>query len=125
MHSDGVPESVLRSPSLLNFDSGWILADLETTEFSSNRASPDSGVKRSNLTESTRPARPVVVVGRLGNLPGSFTVSSPNLEVLKPVLDIDGVLWVEPVLVTHARNEQLQRSCRTACLTTTPTGRWD
>ena len=41
-----------------------------------------------------------------GNLPGSFTVSSPSLEVLKPVLDIDGVLWVEPVLETHARNGQ-------------------
>ena len=68
---------------------------------------PDSGVEtvRSHLNQLGL----AVLSSSLdvtGNLPGSFTVSSPSLEVLKPVLDIDGVLWVEPVLVTHARNGQ-------------------
>ena len=41
-----------------------------------------------------------------GNLPGSLTVLAPSPASLEPVLAVDGVLWIEPVLSTHARNEQ-------------------
>ena len=41
-----------------------------------------------------------------GSLPGSFTVHAPNAMVLQPLLQTDGVLWIEPVLETKARNAQ-------------------
>ena len=41
-----------------------------------------------------------------GNLPGSVTVSAPGTTFLESALAIDGVLWIEPVLSPHARNEQ-------------------
>lgn len=41
-----------------------------------------------------------------GNLPGSLTVHAPSLQALEPLLQTDGVLWIEPVLTTHARNGQ-------------------
>ena len=41
-----------------------------------------------------------------GNLPGSLTVHAPSVQALEPLLRTDGVLWIEPVLTTHARNGQ-------------------
>ena len=41
-----------------------------------------------------------------GSLPGSFTVHAPNAMALQPLLQTDGVLWIEPVLTTKARNAQ-------------------
>ena len=41
-----------------------------------------------------------------GNLPGSFTVHVPNAGALNPMLKVAGVLWIEPVLSTTARNAQ-------------------
>lgn len=41
-----------------------------------------------------------------GNLPGSLTVHAPSVQALEPLLQTDGVLWIEPVLTTHARNGQ-------------------
>ena len=41
-----------------------------------------------------------------GNLPASFTFFAPDVEALNPLLQTEGVLWVEPVLTTRARNGQ-------------------
>ena len=41
-----------------------------------------------------------------GNLPASLTVHAPDARVLQSVLQTDGVLWIEPVLSTKARNAQ-------------------
>ncbi|RJU94639.1 MAG: hypothetical protein DWC03_02300 [Candidatus Poseidoniales archaeon] len=41
-----------------------------------------------------------------GNLPASITLDATNEEFLNPLLEADGVLWVEPVLATQARNGQ-------------------
>ena len=35
-----------------------------------------------------------------------MTVLAPSPASLEPVLAVDGILWIEPVLSTHARNEQ-------------------
>ena len=41
-----------------------------------------------------------------GNLPASITLDATNEAFLNPLLEADGVLWVEPVLATQARNGQ-------------------
>ena len=41
-----------------------------------------------------------------GNVPASLTVRAPDVLELNPLLKTDGVLWVEPVLSTQARNDQ-------------------
>ena len=41
-----------------------------------------------------------------GNLPASFTFFAPDVDALNPLLETEGVLWVEPVLTTRARNGQ-------------------
>ena len=41
-----------------------------------------------------------------GNLPASLTVHAPDARVLQSVLQTNGVLWIEPVLSTKARNAQ-------------------
>ncbi|MGB1766017.1 MAG: S8 family serine peptidase [Poseidonia sp.] len=41
-----------------------------------------------------------------GNIPASMTVTAPHLDAVSALLLVDGVLWVEPVLETKARNAQ-------------------
>ena len=41
-----------------------------------------------------------------GNLPASLTVHAPHSSALGPLVETDGVLWIEPVLTTRARNGQ-------------------
>ena len=41
-----------------------------------------------------------------GNLPASVTLDATNVNALQPLLEVDGVLWIEPVLQTKARNGQ-------------------
>lgn len=41
-----------------------------------------------------------------GNIPASLTVLASDVSDLNPLLQTDGVLWVEPVLSTRARNGQ-------------------
>ncbi len=41
-----------------------------------------------------------------GNVPASLTVRASDVSDLNPLLQTDGVLWVEPVLSTQARNGQ-------------------
>ncbi len=41
-----------------------------------------------------------------GNVPASMTVEAPSVSAVEALLLIDGVLWVEPVLETKARNGQ-------------------
>ena len=41
-----------------------------------------------------------------GNLPASMTLHATHERLLGPLLETDGVLWIEPVLQTRARNGQ-------------------
>lgn len=41
-----------------------------------------------------------------GNLPASVTLHATDEHALQPLLETDGVLWIEPVLPTRARNGQ-------------------
>ena len=41
-----------------------------------------------------------------GNLPASLTIHATHVRQLEPLLQTEGVLWIEPVLQTQARNGQ-------------------
>ena len=68
---------------------------------------PDAGIEQVRQAISSRGlsiTSSSLDVG--GNLPGSFTVHTAHLHALEPLLTTEGVLWIEPVLTTHARNGQ-------------------
>ncbi len=55
-----------------------------------------------------------------GNLPASLTVRPPHSSALGPLLETDGVLWIEPVLTTRARNGQASALIEVGSMTEHP-----
>ena len=67
---------------------------------------PDEGVDRLRSTVSSWGAQTLEVNEGFGSMPGSISVDFPHAASIARVLELPGILWVEPVLETRARNGQ-------------------
>lgn len=67
---------------------------------------PDEGVDRLLSTVTEWGTEPIELREGFGSIPGTATVNVPNVETIERVLDLPGILWIEPVLDTRARNGQ-------------------